>query len=381
MSSALRLAHEAEITRSFALSSLFKGYWNDIYDRDIKNYYILFCDGDLRLSRDLSLDWTDKWNTRSAPWLKDIFGITDSLDKDIAIAALVVLGDLYVDGSIVNGNGESGPALFVKGQLIARNLVAGGSWICANGDAAIEECTCGYYNDGVLAIGGQLQTVLFINSDHHLEIEGKLIAEASFSTDAKRLPEDDNGDYLIPDEFRPLLMEDIVYWDHLLDLLRNGEYVLKDSKHVDGRSPREQAFYDAYVDKVVSGKLTQYYDLLKRVPPKYRTNDLCKRAIEFHPYNIAYAPRSALTYDLCLQAVQHKEASPNLTEQIPVEFRTRELCMLAAKNKAITIEALPEALLKDEELLFTIVQNWNYAYTSLPEEFKNKPAFKRFYKR
>lgn len=365
----IQLVHETEITNKYDLSELFM-YWRDVYDRDIQNYYVLFSEGDMHLETSLFLDWENKWSTQANKWLQQVFGIQANFEKDNGIAALIVLGNLYINGSVVNEDGDSGPALFVKGNLQAHNLVGGGSCININGDAIIGECACGYYNDGILAIQGQLKTTLFINDDHHFEVEGDLHAVAAFSTVAERRSEDKNGDYLVPPAFDKLLRKDIVFWDDMIDNLRVGKYILLDSKHVDNKKELNQEYYNQLVNEIIEHQKFPVYDMLKRVPAKFRIKELCEKSVAIHPYNLSYTPKKFVTYEMCCKAVQHPEASPNLTEAIPAEHRTRELCMLAAKHKAISIEDLPKSFLQDEELLVEIIKNFSYAYVALPDELK-----------
>lgn len=364
----IQLVHETEITNKYDLSELFM-YWRDVYDRDIQNYYVLFSEGDMHLETSLFLDWENKWSTQANKWLQQVFGIQANFEKDNGIAALIVLGNLYINGSVVNEDGDSGPALFVQGNLQAHNLIAGGSCICINGNADIEECTSGYYNGGILCIQGTLTTTVCIDEYHHFETGTKKVV-AGFSRDEECLQEDENGDNLVPEVLKKLLRKDIVLWEDMQDNLRIGKYILLDSKHVDNKKELNQEYYNQLVNAIIEHQKFPVYDMLKRVPAKFRIKELCEKSVAIHPYNLSYTPKKFVTYEMCCKAVQHPEASPNLTEAIPAEHRTRELCMLAAKHKAISIKDLPKSFLQDEELLVEIIKNFSYAYVALPDELK-----------
>lgn len=126
--------------------------------------HVLVCEGDWTLAETLRLDWTPDWCSRT--WLTRL-GIDEAVDAD-GIAGMLVLGDLVIDGALINADIDSGPFLVVQGNLTARAVASGGASIIVHGSAHVAECVIGTYNHGGLSIGQRLRTTLFIRDDHFM---------------------------------------------------------------------------------------------------------------------------------------------------------------------------------------------------------------------
>ena len=85
--------------------------------------HVLVCEGDWTLAETLRLDWTPDWCSRT--WLTRL-GIDEAVDAD-GIAGMLVLGDLVIDGALINADIDSGPFLVVQGNLTARAVASGGA--------------------------------------------------------------------------------------------------------------------------------------------------------------------------------------------------------------------------------------------------------------
>ena len=80
---------------------------------------------------------------------------------------ICVLGNLKVNGSVVNRTGEGGPMLYVKGDLEADNLIAGGAFVEVKGTTRVKHYVYGHYNDGIARLE-DVEAKAVINSDHDL---------------------------------------------------------------------------------------------------------------------------------------------------------------------------------------------------------------------
>ncbi|MBD8526388.1 ankyrin repeat domain-containing protein [Pseudomarimonas arenosa] len=116
------------------------------------------------------------------------------------VNALVIDGDIEIEGDLLNLEGDFGPSLLVLGSVRARNFVHGGAvWVIA-GDADIEAVVLGHYNHGECVINGALRAALLINDDHFLEVRGAREAAEPAELIARGL---------LPAE----LLEEDPYWD------------------------------------------------------------------------------------------------------------------------------------------------------------------------
>ena len=91
----------------------------------------------------------------------------ENLDLDdygTSVNGLIVNGDLKVDGGIKNLNGDKGPFLIVKGDVLADYVIGGGSEIYFEGTSYIQTFTIGHYNHGILELFGF--SLFLFNSDH-----------------------------------------------------------------------------------------------------------------------------------------------------------------------------------------------------------------------
>lgn len=94
----------------------------------------------------------------------------DSDDKESN--CVVVLGNLDLQGSVVNFEGDYGNFLVVTGSLKTKNIIAGGSEIYILGDAAVKNAIYAFYNHGTLSIGGKTKAKVIMSSDHDSRFEG-----------------------------------------------------------------------------------------------------------------------------------------------------------------------------------------------------------------
>ncbi|MCP1226595.1 leucine-rich repeat domain-containing protein [Sebaldella sp. S0638] len=133
------------------------------------------------------------------------------------ISGLYFTKNLEVTESIVNKNSNYGIILQVRGNVKAKNIIAGGADFIIEGNADIEDTVLGFYNDGEFRVDGDLTCRTFMNYDHHMDCAPA--AEDSVG---------DYGDYEF-DEY--LLPEYRGNFDKLTDAVAKGrEYRNPDRK-------------------------------------------------------------------------------------------------------------------------------------------------------
>jgi hypothetical protein len=106
----------------------------------------------------LILDWQEQWVEQNK------------------VIAVCCLGDLIVEGDIVNRTLEGGPLLFVGGNLRVDNLVKAGAPVVVLGDVEANGLVIGEYNDGTMRIGGDLTAKAYLLLDHDGFVRGNTYA-------------------------------------------------------------------------------------------------------------------------------------------------------------------------------------------------------------
>lgn len=159
----------AEAAERFGLSSSSMNYL-----RDLSRHHVLVCEGDWHLDGSLVLDWPG-WG--DAQWQARL-GIGQDASA-FEIAGIAVIGNLRLDGSVLNINTDGGPFLVVTGDLTARSIASGGATITVHGNADIAEAVVSCYNHGELWLKGRVRTTLWLQDDHMMSA-GKLEALVTF---------------------------------------------------------------------------------------------------------------------------------------------------------------------------------------------------------
>ncbi|UOD31209.1 hypothetical protein INH39_05690 [Massilia violaceinigra] len=135
-------------------------------------------DGTLTWPRDLRLDW--EYLHELAP------------DNKLSLNGLFVMGDLVVEGGVLNADHDSGPALFVRGNLVAHNVVTGGGDIVVQRDATVRDIVYGDYNHGSMLVEGHLYAGLVWMFDHMFDIRGDIHAAHVFNDETAFPPHPDD---------------------------------------------------------------------------------------------------------------------------------------------------------------------------------------------
>jgi hypothetical protein len=157
--------------RFFIPSHLTEPYLQPTYKHFLVN-------GDLRLNKNLNFDW----------------GAFEALGgaKANEVQGLIIMGDLTIDGDLLNNDIDSGPLLMVRGNLVANNLRSGGGSIIIGRDASIRDIVFGNYNHGELHIQNDLYAGLLVMRDHVFGAR-RIHASHTVSDDTDLDPDSDDG--------------------------------------------------------------------------------------------------------------------------------------------------------------------------------------------
>jgi hypothetical protein len=340
------------------------------YQKRFDNSIFIYHEGDAIIDGNLLLDFKQGWVTSDKSWRHN-FNIAEdaSLEHDYRIAGIIVTGNLVVNGSIINSNGNSGAFLDVLGDVKAHNLIGGGSYISIYGNANIDEIAYGHYNDGQIDISGDLICPVFINEDHDFQYK-RLIRNSIFldSNTDHFMDTDDDGNYVIPKKLRKDLIADVMEWDDILDLLAEGKNLLLSQGALS--SIKDYAYWLKRIN--INGCN------LEKAPKALITPELCEIAVKQKEYAFRYVPEKMKTLALCELALVRSEGSSNYAgcnlEYIPTKMITKELCYKAARG-ITKISYIPPELL-DYDLAYEVVSFNNDEFDSVPQEFKDKKMLK-----
>jgi hypothetical protein len=148
----MRCAQFSELEKEFCIRRRFliPSHVADTYLQPGQKH-ILF-DDNLHLNDDLNLDW-GAFETLGGANPHEVKGV-------------IIMGDLVIEGDLLNTDIDSGPLLLVRGNLVANNLRSGGGTIIVGHDASIRDIVFGNYNHGELIIQNDLYVGLLIMRDH-----------------------------------------------------------------------------------------------------------------------------------------------------------------------------------------------------------------------
>lgn len=219
------IAKWEEIVEKYELERVFSRYMGSNYKSLFESRHFLFSDNSLSLEKSLFLDWKN-----CEEWL-DQFGVKYEKEEPLDIYGIIVLGDLGVNGSVLNTCPDGGPSLLIDGNLSANNLLSGGAIISINGKGYIPGCTYGHYNHGELNIEESLSTTLYIQEDHYMNVT-KNKAKVMFSTfdDCLEEGESEDYDFIIPESIKKVLNEEINKWTDIYKVLSSDKDVIIESK-------------------------------------------------------------------------------------------------------------------------------------------------------
>jgi hypothetical protein len=204
-----------------------------------RNNRLLIHKGDANIAGNLYLDWDRGW--RNGDILKQWAEWNNlPIPGEEEIDGVLITGNLSVSGSVINADGDGGPALLVMGNLSAQSLVSGGAYIDIRGNATLTEAVYGHYNDGVLNIWGKVIAPIYINDDHSMSVGmNTFLKTGSFSKsdydtqvymNVRELSQELYSDDPIPQPLRKLVSPQLQKWSEILSSLCEGASIMNPSK-------------------------------------------------------------------------------------------------------------------------------------------------------
>lgn len=292
------------------------------------------------------------------------------VSTDRPIQGLVFLGNLTVNGSVINAEGDYGPFVYVKGNIACQSLLLGGAYVVVEGDIVAQEVVMTDYNHGFLNCNGVVSAPVFIVEDHstYFKRRENILFYYNSKTDEDFLAENDcyedeeTEEWLISPKLQALLVHDSTAFEELKRDLAQGEWVLKSGILPDdtGISKVENDY--AYWLKKVG---FNYRDL-KRVPARYKDLDLCLFALQKSYAALKDVPLVYITDTLCMELVK---ADGFALQVIPHDFLTVEICEMAAL-KGTSLGFIPEKFYS-EALILSVMKNSRFEpdMTDVPASF------------
>lgn len=297
--------------------------------------------GDLHLQGDLILD-TDK---------------LDNMPDGRPPLGFAVIGNLTVDGGVLNEVGDYGAVLYVAGNLTCRNLMIGGAPTRVEGDVCVEEVIMLHYNHGWMQCDGIFSAPVMIVEDYHLMPFRKEISRFYYNDNDTESPaanecvESEGSDPVISENLRALLNNPLTTdFEEIRRDLAAGESVLQ---------PQERTL------EYWRNKVRRNYRDLKRVPLEMRTANLCQEAMAYSIFALEYFPPGIITPELAIAAATKDGKA---LRHLPAEMITRELCYLAAKHGAILRHDIPERFY-EHALLCTVIKENDWQMEHVPIVF------------
>ncbi len=316
-------------------------------DMESNDSYFYIHTGDLHLQGDFVLD-TD--TLEDAPDGRPILGF-------------LIIGNLEVEGSILNETGDYGPILYVAGNVSCRHLLIGGSPVRVTGNISAAEVIMLHYNHGWMQCDGTFTAPVMIVEDYYLMPAAKDISLFYYNDRDPESPADnaceesEDGDDIISPKLRALLNNTLTTdFEELRRDLAAGESVLQ-------RQEQPASYWQQKVRK-------NWHDL-KRVPLELRTQALCEEVLRTSVGALAYFPEDMLTPELAAAAVAKDGKA---LRYLPSEMITRELCYAAARNGAILRTDIPESFY-EHALLCLIIKGADWQMEQVPRAFMTEDMF------
>lgn len=321
-----------------------------------KEDVFLLHEGNASIDGHFYLDWDKGWSDGSfyTNWMKQ--NNQETTKTGGKLKGIIITGNLFVSGSIINSEGDFGPSLIVIGNCTAQSIIAGGSYIKIKENATIAEAVYGFYNHGELDIWGKITTPIFINEDHLISVgTNTFLREGEYNKKDlgckyKYVSHElgDNAvdeDSIIPAKLRKMLSPRLMVWKDILATLCKGESILKKNEE------QIPATIQEWVPFVWNNKA-----VLKKVPATLKNEDFYLALFADNaPIKdmdvreiLAKIPKNVITHKIGIAAMQ---LSPKSLLHAPASFKLEELyedCFMQVKNPQEVFEGIPEQYRTDK---------------------------------
>lgn len=265
---------------------------------------------------------------------------TDTLPQ--GVAGYIIDGNLEVNGSIINEEGDYGPVLYVRGNVKCRSMLIGGSPTHITGNVTAEEMIMLHYNHGWMKCPGIFTAPVMIVDDYHFEPDEMNISGYYANNEF--------DDVISPDLQKLLYNKLTTTYEQIRYDLAAGEYVLRPGV-------QDAAYWER--------KVRHNFRDLERVPLELRTMALCMEALHISIFALAYFPVNFLTPAVIATAVN---ISGMALRHLPDGLITKELCYTAATKGAVLDLDIPEQFY-EPALIELIIQHGDWQMERVPPAY------------
>lgn len=315
----------------------------------------------------------DIYEDKVKKWFINIFNLPINTIDELRIEGILINGNIFTNGTIINAEGDYGPYIYISGNVTCQSLLLGGSSVEINGNVKAKEVVMTSYNHGNFKCSGVIDSPVFIVEDHYTTFAERkndlfYYNDRANDFDSKNDCEydDDSNEDIISVELRKHLSNPLIEtFEELKRELERGELVLKES------NPAAKTF------EYWQNRVTSNYRDLKLVPPQYKTKELCELALDNTFHALPFVNQEFITQELCERLVVKDGFA---IQKIPDEFITEELCRKAAKSGTL-ISLIPKEFYS-EELILTTFKNGKHEpnINDIPSQFITKNLLEEYVK-
>ncbi|OXB23277.1 hypothetical protein B0A80_12040 [Flavobacterium tructae] len=330
-------------------------YFEDWEDGD----YFVVANGEVNFEGNFCLDL---YEDKEKKGLAILLNLPIKRIEEIRIEGVLIDGDLFTTGSIINAEGDYGPYVFISGNVNCQSLLLGGANIQINGNVVAKEVVMTFYNHGSFNCSGLIEAPVFIVTDHNTtfsERKNKLFYYNDRVDDTEPQNEceydDETDEEIMSKELRKLLENPLIEtFEELERDLARGELVLQQN------NPPVKT-YEYWRERV----LGNYRDL-KLVPKEFKTEELCTLALNITFHALPFVHQDLVTAERCEKLVTKDGFA---LQVIPDELITKELCFKAAQSGTM-LRFIPEEYYS-EELIVLVFKNGKHEpdINDVPSEF------------
>ncbi|MNS18398.1 hypothetical protein D3C86_663920 [compost metagenome] len=316
----------------------------DYFDEWDDEDFFLVADKDVLFDSNFHLDI---YEDKIKKWYLNIFNLPFKSIDEFRIEGILIDGNAFISGSIINAEGDYGPYVFINGNVCCKSLLLGGSYVEINGNVTAKEVVMTYYNHGNFNCSGSINSPVFIVTDHNTTFAERK-NDLFYYNDRDEIDpkneceyDDETDEEIISNELRKLLDNPLIEtFEELERDLARGELVLKQN------NPPAKT-YEYWRDRV----LANYRDL-KLVPKQFKTEKLCNLALNSTFYALPFINQDLITSELCEKLVSKDGFA---IQVIPDEFITKELSFKAAERGTM-LRLIPKDYYS-EELILLVFKN------------------------
>lgn len=344
-----------------------KSQYSFLIDREGFDYFEEWEDEDFFLIASESLNFEgnfyfDLYEDKEKKWLAGLLNLPLKEIEDLRIEGVLINGNLSINGSIINAEGDYGPYVFINGNVSCQSLLLGGSYVEINGNVTAKEVVMTSYNHGNFKCSGTIEAPVFIVDDHYTTFADRNNSlfyyndkTGDMDSENECTFDDDSDENIISTTLRQHLENPLIEtFEELKRDLELGELVLRQSKP----EPKTFAYWEQRVN-------SNYRDL-KLVPSQYKTAALCELALKTTFHALPYVTPEYITAELCEELVIKDGFA---IQVIPEEFITEELCFQAAESGTM-LRFIPEEYYS-ENLILLVFKNGKHEpnITDVPSQF------------